>query len=248
MVESQLVTDEDLNRAAEEKVEEEVVEEEVVEEEEKVEEDKVVEEPTDGANRSKLGRKFKLLEDQVQTLVSELKNKNEQIEEPNLDPDEYMTRKDVDKYLESQRREDAANNRKYNSDYISSVLSLSSTEEDEGFLDRVLTEMDTNVKGRHTGNPEVDAKINYLEASQKVLRGNKKPNPLEKNTKKTPGLGVDAVTKVTQTEKPLPELDEYAQDFLKKNPMSDEKIKEALSTTSVESGGKFNLGSHTLKR
>lgn len=197
--------------ATEEAPSAEVAEEAEVEEKE---EQPVKEEPDDNAERSKLGRRVSGIEQQLEKVL-ELVTKGlaTKAEESGLDfgddlgfeddEDEISFKKGdlrkevlkvmnkvlpktVPKYLDQKSQAE----KEYERKALAAITKLGNDLSDEEF-GQVATVLEKKFT-RYTGNPELDAKTNFLEAQVALLKTNKgkKKNPLDKNKdKKNENLG-----------------------------------------------------------
>jgi len=100
---------------------------------------------------------------------------------------------------------------------------------------------------RVTGNPRQDAEYNFLSAlnrhyKTKISESGKPKNPLDKNKEvKEEALGGPTETNVKPKSAKVPELDEYAKDFVKRRGIKPETIQKALTgdMPMYLRGGKF---------
>ena len=212
-------------------VEKEVEDKEVEEVEEKVPD-------VENAEKSKLGRKVAAMERNFNMFMEEMRQfatatapKKAEVEE---DDDTPLTKKDVERYLEERSTKKALEEKAYSNKYITKMVTL--TEElDETVLDEVLTEVDSKYNKKRTGNPDMDAQLDYLEAYNGILarKSGKKSNPLEKNKdKKVKGLGISGEEKNSVSSKKEIALDHEAAAFAKQMGLSPEEIEDALSNES----------------
>jgi len=194
-------------------------------------------EPEDNGERSKLGRKVKFLEDMVTQQNETIRNLQPVVEQPTNefeDDEDPVTRGDIEKIIErreaAQRQQIETYNQNYNHGLIKLGLDL---EESEHVATVKAVEKILNPS--RTGNPEVDAELNFLKARSIVLEGkikeNAKPkNPLNKNKETTPeNLGGGADTKTASKTHRMPKLDSAAQDFVKSSGWDADKVKGILS-------------------
>jgi len=255
---SQPVSDEELDRAADEAVgvaeeatEEEVIEEESSEEEEAEEEqeEEIPAEPDaekENAERSKLGRKVKELEAQLERqsiennerLAKALEAINNLTAKEEPEEDDFImpeTKSELQKLIDEalEKKEQASKTvavqkaEQYTKDYVDTMKDLVADEEDdvrEEIIARLKTE-EFNV--RHSDNGSRDAAKNIKNVI-KSLAVKKNVIPLKGEKPRAP-LGGGGKDKVPGRELKLPKLSQEARDFIKATGMSDEEAAEALS-------------------
>lgn len=263
--EDQMVTDEDLDRAAEapetsdaepeveddNPVEDNAPAEPAGEEAEEVVEEEIPAEPEDNTVRSELGRKVKEQGETLQAFMDSITGAIDEIktmvtkpvveEEEDDDEPVFLTkaqfRQQIRDSVATLTKEQQEGNRKYERGYMTKVAELTSgmSDEEKAEVSKELFEnKDINVK--RSGNPKIDAEINFLKAQTNVLRRqaivSKKPvNPLDKN-KDNPDLPLGGPSgtrnQETKSEK-IVKLDPEAAKFAKASGMTDEEVQEALS-------------------
>jgi len=208
----------------------EETEEEVSEVPEPVEEE--VKEPTDNRERSQLGRKVKELEERlaqrderIDTLVSKLDMYLTKPAEPEeIDPNDAQELRNFVRVevknmtVEEQRAKEA-----YETDYGKSFLAHGKEEPD---FDGIYDEMFTHFNHIVTGDPKVDARINYAEARASFLaKKNAKPKVnLKGDSAKGVGVGGGTIIKdkIKPATKLSPEAQEMIDDMRRRNPKFDE--------------------------
>uniref|UniRef100_A0A6M3JZL5 Uncharacterized protein n=2 Tax=viral metagenome TaxID=1070528 RepID=A0A6M3JZL5_9ZZZZ len=159
---------------------------------EDVEETSVEDEPTDHIVRSKLGRRVSAIETKIDSFMDEMrslikKENPDEFHEDDIDPDEPLTLRQLEKLEEKKTRLSG----QYNSDYNNQIRQLE-MEEDETSHATIMDEFLKNHNIKRSSNGGNDAKLNYLNAQIAVLKRSQKTklNPLEKNDeKKVKGLG-----------------------------------------------------------
>lgn len=180
----------------------------------------------ENAERSRLGRKVKELEAQLsgigtlQEQVARMASLLESKQETN-DEDEIVTTKTLSSYLQRQEQESKQKKQAYEKDYTSAFTRYGA--EDDNF-DTVWQEMVDNHNVIHTGDPKVDAQINYLAAQNALLR--KPNNPLKGKGQDVKGVNTPDTTK--QNPKGMPTLDPVAEDFVKRMGISADWVNEKL--------------------
>lgn len=235
----------DANHQEEVKLTEEVAEDTPVTE--GVVTEPVVEEPTDNAERSRLGRRFSALENRVDSVLEKIESwKPEPAPAPTEsyeDDDMPMTRADLRNYISSEKKREADAAKSYDASYSKAVIQMGLDEEDDATFDAIVSKMNSDYNKKYSNDPVVDAERNYLRAAKAVLREAKKGNPLTKNEGKVnKGLGISGDTTVTNPEEKMPELDEAALEYVKKTGMTDEQVKEAFTRPSgIHAAGSVDI-------
>lgn len=220
---SQQVSYKDLDRAADaalgqeevvtEEVAEDVVEDQEVSEDVSEVSDEQKQRDTENAERSKLGRKVKTLEEQI-TRLSGLLERKQQEQEPE---DSILTPENLPKYIERLEQERSHKKQEYSSSYTSKFAEIGA--EDENF-DDVWAEMYANHNAVVTGDPSVDAQINYLKAQNALLKKGPK-NPVQ-GKGATTNTAVNIPDGMQKKQTVMPKLDHVAAEFLKKTGLSPE--------------------------
>ena len=193
----------------------------------------------DHAEKTLLGRKVKKLEEGMVTKAefSQLMNKldsfmtkpAEQVKVEQFDMPEYVaTPDDVEKVIQVREARQRNEQETYQKAYVSQMVSMSTGNEQH---DEVVKEMMANFNIRRTGNPQIDAELNYAKAQAAVLsRGVTKAVPVKGD--KAAATGVTHGNTNTQPKIVLPKLTPEAENFvayMRRQGMSDESIAEALS-------------------
>lgn len=248
----------------------EVHEEESSEEQE----DDLDEEPpkTDNAARSRLGRRVAGLEDKInqvlqniQTMSSAQATKVPEPEVPEeIDLDMPATIREFEAYQAKKAEQAAQDVRYYQTNYVKSVYDMGKEVVSRDIYNETLKEMDNNTEYniRHTGDPKVDAKLNFMAAYSAILTkqlksGPTKKNPLDKNEgKRSAGdTGSVATGKNTGSRAASKvELDADARDFLSELKsrggltLTEEDVEAALGSEVKSVGSKSYFPSHTLGR
>lgn len=250
------VTDADLSsawnqaQATETATEETQPTEQVQEETQAVEqtatEAEIPEEPADNAERSKLGRRLKGVEETINKIASfiEQQAQERQLQQfatppvqqptPQEEIPEYITTPaELEKYLayrdgQKQRAETA-----YQGNYLKNCQAMSRLDPD--LSQDIFNEMVANFNTKHTGNAVVDSQLNWAQAKSSVLakklaaKANPEPSERFQGTKTALPTGVSATTRTQPPKQTLPKLDEAALEFIKSTGMSDESVRAALS-------------------
>ena len=197
------------------------------------------EEPTDPRERTALGRKVKGLELEVQRLTQMLSARPQappaNSPQANEDePPEFITTPDeLERYLSIRERKRQAEVQGYQMGYGQRFLEIG---KDDPMYMEVEQEMMSSFNRRETGNPAIDAELNYHRARAAVL--SKKlasPAPEVPAAPKIPGKGDkpqgSGVTIASRNSRPAsapPQLDEFAADFIRRTGMKEESVREAL--------------------
>lgn len=205
------------DRAAEEQIEN--IEQEITPEQKRRDEE--------NAERSRLGRKVKELEsvlgdigtikEQLAALAPLLNRGEEQ------DGEALITAKDLPRYLEQREAEKAQNRSAYEKAYTASFVKVGVEDDD---FDATWEEMLANHNVAHTGNPQHDAKINYLSAQNALLKKKGPKNPLQGKGKNVTGVNVPDTA--TGSSKAMPKLDPVAEEFVKRQGLSADWVNKAL--------------------
>jgi len=231
---------------------EEAKDEVKVEEEKPVESKKEEIKPDDNAERSRLGRRVKYLEENVlpdiskklDTLALLLSGKKTESNED----EEYVapqTQAEFEKQLkridERKQAQVESNRTRYTSGYLSATSRLGLMDENSDLHDEIMKEIqkpEFNVcySNDYSSDPQSDAERNYFRAktsllSQKLksMSVTKEPvNPF-KGEKPKVSLGISGTSKTEVSKKPKIELDDAARDFIKRTNMSEKDVEEALS-------------------
>lgn len=194
-------------------------------------------EPDDNAERSKLGRKVKTLEDTLQTLIEKL-DQTIQAPKPDSegddDDDEFdipTTQEEFERKVEEYESKKTAKIKQYESGYVQKVNELWA-DEDEDVRKEIEAELLKNFNGKYSDDPARDAEINYLKAERSYLRkltstlaDKPRINPLKGEKTPTP-VGGESIPKKAKDS--TVKLDAFAQEFADSVEMSEESRREAL--------------------
>lgn len=223
--------------------------------------DQLADEPTDNAERSRLGRRLKQVEEINRQILEELqalKSSRGETEKPGDDitfddnylqsrldeavekgliPSTIVTPQDqirVNNYINYLQTEMS---NQYASRYLNTLKSphLKGDTPDDIHAE-VLTELqrvESPYNLNRFNNPVVDAQMNYLEAKnailQKRLAEGKQTNSVFKGrANNTPPIGTSVSSKTATHNDELPELDEAALDFIKREGLSPDSVRAAL--------------------
>ena len=180
--------------------------------------------PTDQAARSKLGAKVAAALRKTDTLEEILAKQQQMLEqfmqmggrrdvEPEYDPDEPLTPRQLEKYLERHEQKKQQQQQEYQDGYRRTMTRLGPDLSDDSWTE-VYNEMMAHHNMVHSGNPEIDAQLNWERAQNAVLR--------KKAPKRVANLKGDSANKLTgikepgsaKTEIALPKLSKEAQDYV----------------------------------
>jgi hypothetical protein len=238
------VTDDMLNRAAmdavagQQETEPEAQEEEIVEQEQDVsretseEQEELDDEglPVDHVKRSDLGRKVSAMhrrQDDVdsrldkilkaleaQTNLATTKDSPDPLDA--LDPDEPMTKAEIDRYLEARERKAQEQTSYYDKTYLNTFNQLSATLS-EAEAEAIVEEMKV-MSYNPTKDPEKDAEVNFLKAERAYLRKQLakpkgKVSPITGDKVKSP-IGTVTSQKTVAKDVNLPKLDAAGASYL----------------------------------
>ena len=172
------------------------------------------------------------------TQILNLVQKPNETETETEGDEHFLTKADVKRMLDEEKRTENQKKTEYESGYMQKVFELglnAAGEEDPDHeaICEILSQKEFNIK--HSDNPALDAELNYRNAStafykKKAAAGKDKENPLKGRKEGGPPLGADSQSdKATEKTIQLPELDEHAKDFIKSTGMKEESIEKALS-------------------
>lgn len=198
------------------------------------------EQDDDHATKTRLGRKVKKLEevmvtkDEFKQLMTKLDTfmtrpaETQVSTEQKAEMPEYVaTPDDVEKVIQARENRIRSEQDTYQKAYVSQMVSMGQGNDAH---DEIVKEMMTNFNVRRTGNPQIDAELNYAKAQAAVLsRQTTKTVPVKGD--KAVGTGVTHGVTNTQTKVTLPKLTPEAENFvayMKRQGMSEESIAEAL--------------------
>lgn len=195
----------------------------------------------DHQEKSRLGRRLKRMEAQFSTLMQRLEGLQStpavtEKEEDLPDQDEFVRASDIPKIMERLTEKKQAEQSKYENDYLYATVSLGadeniSTELQDAIFDKMQSEFNTRI----TGNPKVDAELNYRKAMTSVLakQASTPKNPL-KGGKPNEAIGVGAPTQTPSAPASKKvKLDPYAAEFAKSVGMTEEEVSAALSSSNT---------------
>lgn len=200
-------------------------------------------EEEDHSEKSRLGRKVKRMEEQFSNVLERFDDFMSRSTPPQPSPplvgstDELpefiQTPEDVERVVNARERKIATAQQLYSGNYIKQLQGLGNVNTE--IHDDILNEMaaNPNFNTRHTGNPIVDARLNYAEAKASVLAkktAGTKPNiPVSGGSPIAPtGISATSRNAVTPTSD-LPELSEASKEFIRRTGMSEEDVKAALT-------------------
>lgn len=196
-------------------------------------------EEEDHSEKSRLGRKVKRMEEQFSNVLEKFDDFMSRSIPPQPSPpaDELpefiQTPEDVERVVSARERKIATAQQMYSGNYIKQLQGLGNVNTE--IHDDILNEMaaNPNFNARHTGNPIVDARLNYAEAKASVLAkktAGTRPNiPVSGGSPISPtGISATSRNAVTPTSE-LPELSEASKEFIRRTGMSEEDVKAALT-------------------
>lgn len=245
-----------------EEIKEEVQTEEKLEVKEEHQE-KETEEPTDNAERSRLGRRIKNLDEKFDMILSRLDAQPQARQQ--TAPVQNVTYNDnyINSLMEAAiergelpativtphdqfvtasfvKRAEMEMERQYAIGYIKTLQApqLKGATPDDIHAEVVaeLQRPESPFNRKQYFNPQMDAKINYIEAKNYILEKRLSGEKSDKNVfkgkpKDSPATGTSVSTRQATVANELPALDEASQDFIKRTGMSVESVKAALSET-----------------
>jgi len=196
------------------------------------------EEKEEQKERSRLGRRLSKME---QTLSDFMERTGQVLEtyQPReekvtkqtlteLQDDDIVTVRDLKRLLSEEQNRTMTAQKEYEGGYVRHLKTLGG-DEDPDLNEEIVKEMMTNFNIRHSNDPQADAERNYYRAARVVLKKATpdKKNPL-KGEKPKGATGVGGDTALKDRDLPIPELDEYAKEFVQKVGMKEDSIKKAL--------------------
>jgi hypothetical protein len=226
-----------LTKAAEEAVADQEITQETEETEEETQEEVADEQqtseelddeglPKDHGKRSDLGRKVTATHRRIDELTTRMNQIAEYLEQTKAsqeqdyledsEPDEPITRRDLEKFYESQRKREMSAEKSYQENYVRTISGLGSDLSQDEY-DGVLAEM-KELTYDPSNDPGRDAEMNFLRAERVYLRKKmaqpaKPQNPL-KGKKPASELGVATSQTGVKKEAKQPSLDADAQSYL----------------------------------
>jgi len=209
---------------------EEVVEEKVETSttEEVVEEKVEPKEDDDHSEKSRLGRRLTRLETDIRSFMDEMKSTRKQPIEDDEVPEVISTREDVLKVMSVEERKREKARVDYESNYLRKLSEFQGdTENEKKQYEEIEKEMLANFNRKVTGNPLVDAELNFTKAKLSITE-KKIPGREFKGRAESPTGSPTIPNAVKTTPKGLPELDEFARDFVRRTGMSEDSQKKAL--------------------
>jgi hypothetical protein len=263
-VEDLIPTDEELSAlfdAAENDSEPKVTEEPRVEETARVEaeptsgtedEDGLDDDLEDQRDRSRLGRRLKRLEGTIETLVSSLESERQQRQiaeymrsqqpkqtrdfdqdEPSRNDDIVTTETDVERVVDKRERRKVEEAERYQNGFVAQLNAFKGN--NPKLHQKIVEELITNFNRKITGNPQVDARLNYAEAkaalATKLLASQSqkaKPN-VAGGTQSATGVSASSTAQKSGKGDIWSRLDKEAADYAKSLKMTEEEVEEALA-------------------
>ena len=202
-----------------------------------VEED---EEP-DQRERTRLGRRLKRMEEQFTQLMDKMDNLASSTKAAPYHPEETTTTgddlpeyvatgQDVVKVLSLYERKKARDQEQYEKGYVDNFRKMGNRDPDN--FEEIFTEMQTNFNVKHTGDPSVDSRINYAEAKAAVMSKKVAPTRTQKQVTKgertQASTDLSVSTRETARTQEMPQLDDFAKEFISKTGMKEDSVKGAL--------------------
>ena len=196
-------------------------------------------EPEEQAERSRLGRRVKKLEDmltdmggKIDQLVSTPQrltmqdSRNTFVEEDDF-PEIISTREDFKKAYSAQKKNEEKERQNYETGYLRKLRELGGQNPD--LHKEVVDEMMANFNVRYSDNPDLDAKLNYAEAKAALFSKRTAPTrPNVRGEKSQVSTNISVSTREEPSASAPLELDEHAKDFMRITGMKEDSAKEAL--------------------
>ncbi len=190
----------------------------------------------DQKTRSWMGRKIAGMRDQIrQELEEEIEQKVLQKlksrEEPKPDevPEIISTAEDVHKVIEARERKKFDGQQKYEQSYVKTARSFA--KDNQEIHEDIWKEMMANHNVIRTGNPEVDAELNYLRAKTVVVGSKGVTKPVVANVRsERPEVSTNISTESREPSTPPPTitLDPDAKEYLRRIGKGEDWAQEAL--------------------
>ncbi len=228
-VTDKVVTDAELESKTE-------IKEELSEKKDEIKETKKeLEDADDHAERSRLGRRLKRQEEQLSNLESKMDAFFTRMEGLQRQPatqdinEEELTDEDLRKYNLARKKEKQAEER-YSQNYTSNFRKIG-IKDDADTMDDVWDEMYAHFNNVVTGDPSVDAEINYAKAKASLLTkkmATVKPKANVKSERSATSTNLNVQTHQEVKEDKDVELDADAKEFVAKTGMKIESVREAL--------------------
>lgn len=187
---------------------------------------------------SKLGRKFKYLENKVDSMLDAVNRladaKSAPADLDDVDDDLPMTRRELTSFMKDRDREQDRLEDTYNREYLLELGRLTKDMSEEE-AKAVLDILDSKHNTRSHKDPAIAAGFNLRDSQIDYLRVGKagRTTPLNEGGSRIPvPAGLSGGEVITPVNKAVPELDDDAKDFLKKSNMSTDDINDALEKDS----------------
>ena len=207
--------------------------------------DKKLDDEDEHSEKSRLGRKFKRLEEDNQKLqekfdllLDTLSKKDTVVEDEDDIDDEttVITVKDVKKILEKheanrskRQTEDEKKatevQQRYEKDYVKKILEF----EDEPDFKVIYDEMYKNYNVKITGNPGADAEINFERATAAFYKKAKKEKKIPLKGGAPLSTGIESPNTKDEPSKKKIVLDEFASEYVQRLGIPEDKVQEWLS-------------------
>ena len=178
--------------------------------------------PEGHKERSELGRKVKGIEDQVgflseqvQNFISKLEQKRQQQQTDELDFVDTSNPQTLEEFLDRRDQAKEQKKKEYTQQALSSLKSQGVDLSQKAY--NAVCDEAVNNWTKHTGDPAIDARLNFLDARVRIRERQLKTrtNPLSKNTDQdAEGLGGESGSRIDQRVQVPPKLSEAAQGFV----------------------------------
>jgi len=223
------------------------------------EDDGIPDEPADNRERSRLGRRMKSLEDTLSNISSKLDTigkpateeqgfvapvqtvygddylaqQIQSAKEQGIIPDIITTPEDIIRTNNFVNSVNQHMQQRYAQGYLGETSRLQTAGKVTDTLhDEIMAELKSTTSPfntQHTGNPTIDARINYAEAKAAILAKQvATPKTVFKGKGAETATGVTASTRTDSKVDDMPTLDEKANEFIRLTGMKPESVKAAL--------------------
>lgn len=208
-------------------------------------------------DRSRIGRRMKRMESTIETLLQRLESQEQQrqVREyfltqqlaqaraqqashdvPNAEEPTYVsTDKDVERVLDERERRKAELSERYQNTFVATLNGLAGN--NPKMHKAIVDELVQNFNRKVTGNPQIDARLNYAEAKSSVMAKiaaqktveKPKPNVAGNPQPAATGVSASATAQKGRSSDVWSKLDKEAAEYAKAVGMKEEDIEAALA-------------------
>lgn len=206
-------------------------------------------------DRSRMGRRLKRLEGTIESLLHKLEAQEQQRQvreyflqqqlaaarqnpdvhdEPNMESELVSTDTDVERVMDKRERRKAEEAERYQNTFVATLNGLAGSNPKMHKV--IVNELITNFNKRVTGNPQIDARLNYAEAKSAVMakiaasKTVEKPKPnIAGNTQSATGVSASSTAQKTKGADIWSRLDKEAAEYARAVGMKEDDIEAALA-------------------